>query len=140
MSFAIDQVLDYERRVRRISGDAELARARERFDAMGPGADDLRDLVVHLSDYAVGQGLRQNEEDDKPLEIRDKYLSTLIYYGEGDGGTMLNLHHTMNLRTGAEAAIELAQVVERVRGKSLARVEAEANAALRRYREAGGIR
>lgn len=139
--FAIDQVLGYERRVCCLTGDAELAKARARFDADCPDADDLRDLVVHLNDYAVGEGIRQqNHEDDKPPEIRDKYLSTLVYYGES-GGTMLNLsHHTMNLRTGAEAAIALAPVVERVRAKYLERVEDEANALLRRYREAGGIR
>lgn len=74
----------------------------------------------------MGKGLKQQtEEGDKPPEIRDKYLSTLIYYGD-TGGTVLNLHHTMNLRTGAEAAIELAEVVERVRVKYLKRVEAEA--------------
>ena len=132
--FAIDQVLGYERRVLRLTGDAELIRARERFDAVCPDADDLRDLIVHLNDYSLGKGFRQNEEGDKPPEIRDKYLSTLIYYGD-TGGTMLNLsHHTMDLRAGAEAAIELAEVVERVRTKYLDRVEDEANAALRQFR------
>jgi hypothetical protein len=38
----------------------------------------------------------------------------------------------LNLRTAASAAIELAQVVERVRTKHLERAGQEANAALRR--------
>ena len=35
---AIDQVLAFERRVRRLTGDAELARARANFDAVGPAS------------------------------------------------------------------------------------------------------
>jgi hypothetical protein len=54
---AIDQVLSFERRVRRLTGDAELQRARARFDTVGPDAEAVRDLVVHLDDYATGRGV-----------------------------------------------------------------------------------
>jgi hypothetical protein len=58
--------------------------------------------------------------------------SPLIWWGDGEG-TMLNLGtEQLNLRTAAAGAIELAQVVERVRAKHLERAGQEANAALRR--------
>jgi hypothetical protein len=127
---AIDQVLAFEQRVRGLTGDAELARARERFDAVGPDAEALRDLVAHLDSYAVGEGQRQTGERMPP--ISEKYLSLLIWWG-GGGGTIVNLGgERQNLRAAANAAIELAQVVERVRAKYLERAGQEANAAFRR--------
>ena len=59
LAVAIDQVLAFEHRVRRLTGDAELTKARARFDAAFPDATLLRDLVAHLDDYAVGEGERQ---------------------------------------------------------------------------------
>jgi hypothetical protein len=56
---AIDQVLTFECRVRRLTGDAELHKARARFDLEGPDAEAVRDLVVHLDEYATGSGKRQ---------------------------------------------------------------------------------
>ncbi|MGH2947586.1 MAG: hypothetical protein ACRDPC_15280 [Solirubrobacteraceae bacterium] len=70
---AIDQVLSFERRVRKLTGDAELARARKDFDAVGPRAKALRDLVAHLDEYATGTGRRQTGEAQPP--ITDPYLS-----------------------------------------------------------------
>jgi hypothetical protein len=127
---AIDQVLTFEDRVRRLTGDAELARARARFDAVGPRAGALRDLVVHLDDYAVGTGHRQTGQAG-PL-ITDPYVETFLYW-TNDGGTVLDLAgESLNLRTAARAAVELAEVVERVRAEYLERAEQEANEALRR--------
>src|SRR5688572_15934775 len=42
---AVDQVLAFEQRVRKLTGDAELHRARENFDAVAPRAGAIRDLV-----------------------------------------------------------------------------------------------
>ncbi|SRR6266545_3556382 len=127
---AIDQVLAFERRVMRLTDDAELAQARERFDAVCPGAKELRDLVAHLDSYAVGEGWRQTGKRLPPLS--DKYPATFIYWTE-DGGTVLDLgDQQLDLRAAASAATDLAQVVERVRAKHLKRVEQEANDALRR--------
>ena len=127
---AIDQVLAYERRVRRLTGDAELAQARAHFDAVVPDAEALRDLISHLDEYAVGQGWRQQGKGTPP--IRETNLATLVYWGNG-GGTILNLgDEQLNLRAAANAAIKLAPVVERVRARHLERVEQEANAAARR--------
>ena len=51
----IDQVLTFERRVRELTGDAELARARARFDRVAPDAEAIRDLVAHLDECAIGE-------------------------------------------------------------------------------------
>jgi hypothetical protein len=126
----IDQVLAFERRVRHLTGDAELAQARARFDQAGSDAEDLRDLVAHLDGYAVGEGWRQTGQRMPPL--KEPYLATFMYWGDG-GGTNLNLgDKRLDLRAAANAAIDLARVVERVRARHLARAEQEANAALRR--------
>jgi hypothetical protein len=127
---AIDQVLAFERRVSRLTGDAELAQARARFDAGASDTEALRDLVAHLDEYAVGEGWRQKGK--RPRPISEKYLSPLIWWGDGEG-TMLNLgKEQLNLRTAGAAAIKLAHVVERVRAKHLERAGQEANSAFRR--------
>jgi hypothetical protein len=127
---AIDQVLAFEHRVRRLTGDAELAQARARFDAVVPDAEELRDLVAHLDAYAVGEGWRQTGHGMPSLS--ERYLATFIYWTDG-GSTILALgDQNLSLRAAASAAVELAQVVEQVRARHLVRVEQEANAALRR--------
>ncbi len=109
---AIDQVLAFERRVRRLTGDAELAAARSRFDATCPGATALRHLVVHLDSYAIGEGWRQTGHG-RPA-IGEQFLATFIYWADG-GGTILDLgSQQLNLRTATNAAVGLAEVVERV--------------------------
>jgi hypothetical protein len=128
---AIDQVLAFERRVRRLTGDAELARARDRFDAVRPDAEALRDLVAHLDAYAVGEGKRQRGEG-KPPAISQKYVSMLISWSDAEGTTVNVGMEQLNLQMAAKAAIELARVVERVRVDHLKRAGHEANAALRR--------
>jgi hypothetical protein len=127
---AIDQVLAFERRVRKLTGDAELQKARERFDYDGPNAQDLRDLVTHLDSCAVGEGWRQTGRKMPPLD--DRHLETFLYWANG-GGTNLSLGDKwIDLRRAATAAVEIARVVERARAKHLERVEQEANAAARR--------
>jgi hypothetical protein len=128
---AIGQVLAFESRVRRLTGDAELAQARMRFDAVGPDSEALRDLVVHHDAYVVGEGWRQTGVRGPP--INKPYLSTFI--GWTDRGTSLQLgEEQVTLEASARAAVELAEVVERVREEHLERVEEEANIALwRRY-------
>jgi hypothetical protein len=127
---AIDQVLMFERRVRRLTGDADLQKARTRFDRVGPDAEGLRDLIAHLDEYVVGTGQRQIGKLDPPLD--DRYLETFLYWTD-TGDTILNLgDQQLNLRAAADAAIELAQVVEQVRAKCLEITEQQANAAARR--------
>jgi hypothetical protein len=97
---AIDQVLAFERRVRRVTGgDLELAQARSRFDAVSRDAETLRDLVAHLDAYAVGEGWRQTGKRMPPLG--EQYLATFIYWSDG-GGTVLDLgDQRLNLRAAA---------------------------------------
>jgi hypothetical protein len=95
-----------------------------------PDAEALRDLISHLDEYAVGEGWRQKGK--KTPAISDTNLATFIYWADG-GGTILKLgDEQVNLRAAANAAIELAPVIERVRAKHLKLVEQEANAAARR--------
>jgi hypothetical protein len=116
--------------VRSLTGDAELAKARARFDAVGPDAKELRDLVAHLDEYAAGIGRRQTGKAMPPLS--ETNLETFIYWTDG-GGTNLTLGDKgLDLRRAANAAIDLAQVVERVRAKHLQITGQEANAAMRR--------
>src|SRR5688572_10391662 len=72
---AIDQVRVYERCVRRLTGDAELAHARDRFnEACGDYLDgeemvggDLLSLDAHLDKYAVGDGSHETGREQPPL-------------------------------------------------------------------------
>jgi hypothetical protein len=126
---AIDQVLKFERAVSRLTGDAELKKARARFDAVVPDVEALRDLVAHHDAYAVGKGLRQIGERQPP--IRETHLPTFIYWTEAD--TVFTLgEEGLSLRSAVLAAVELAEVVERVRAEHEARAAEDANAAQRR--------
>jgi hypothetical protein len=94
---AIHQVVTFEHRIRCLTGDAELARARERFDFVAPQTEALRDLVIHLDEYAVSQGRRQTGLAKPP--ITEPYLWSDIYWVDG-GGTILSLGGKgLNLRT-----------------------------------------
>jgi hypothetical protein len=130
VAVAVDQVLALAERVRRLTGgDPELAEARARFDHVCPDAKGLRDIAAHLDAYAAGEGWRQTG-GQPPLS--DQYVDTFLYWTDG-GSTMLHLgDQFLNLRGAAHAATEFATVVERIRARHLARIEKEANAALRR--------
>jgi hypothetical protein len=126
---AIHQILGFERRVRRLTGDAELAQARARFDAMVPDAKALRDLVAHLDSYAVGEGRRRRGQATPP--IKEQYLAPFIYWTEAEMVFRLG-NEQVSLRAAAEAATELAEVVERVRAEHQERAGQEANALRRK--------
>jgi hypothetical protein len=127
---AVDQVLAHGTRVRKLTGDAALQKARRRFDGQVPHAETIRDLVAHLDEYATGQGQRQVAKRTPP--IREKYLSVLLYWTE-NGRTYLHLgQEQIDLKGAAEEAVKLAEVVEDVRARYLRRAEEEANEALRR--------
>ena len=129
---AIDQVLAFECRLRRITGDAELKRALDQFNAVGSDAEPIRDMAAHLDAYAVGEGHRQTGLKSPPVGQRN--VTPLISWGDG-GATLLQLaDEALNLRTVAQAAVALADVVESVRLKHLERTERDANAAQWRNR------
>jgi hypothetical protein len=133
---AVDQILGFERRVRRLTGDAELAKARARFDLVCPDAEDLRDMVAHLDEYAVGSGWRQRPTaEGMPAPLSEKNVSPLPFWTD-EGSTYLDLgDKRLNLGDAAAAATELAHVVEEVRAKHRARAGQEANDARRRWFE-----
>jgi hypothetical protein len=127
---AVHQVATFERRVRSLTGDADLQKARARFDAVCPDVEALRHLITHLDKYVIGNGNRQRGEPWPPL--KESVTWTFMGWGNG-GGTILDLGgESLNLRSAASAATDLARVVERVRAKHLARFVQEANAARRR--------
>ena len=131
---AIDQVLTFEQRVRKLTGDAELAKASGRFDAIEPHAKAIRDLVVHMDEYAIGEGQRQAGKGKGQPPIRERNLRPLVYWGVADDGsrrgTVITLaNEQIDLRRAAIAAVELAAVTERVRSKHLRRASDEARAA-----------
>jgi hypothetical protein len=127
---AIDQVSAFETRVRRLTGDAELAKARKQFDSLAPHAEALRDVVAHLDQYAVGEGWRQTEKAKPP--IAQRYVETFLYWPDG-GGTVVRIgEEELEVRAAANAAIALAEVVERVRARHLERAAHEATAAFQR--------
>jgi hypothetical protein len=130
---AINQVLTFEERVRGITRDAELAKARARFDGVASRAEAIRDIATHLDAYAVGLGDRQIGRGRKAAPpVGDKYVTPLLYWSNG-GGTIIRLaDEQLDLRTAANAAVTLSETVERVRMKYLDRAEQEANVALRR--------
>jgi hypothetical protein len=138
--FAIEQVLAFERRIRRLTGDADLQKARARFDAVCPDAEELRDMIAHLDDYAVGSGWRQQAtEDGAPPSISEQNLAVTPFWVGDSGeysGTYIDLgDKRIELRVAARAATDLAEAVEQVRARHLARVEKEANDARRRHYE-----
>jgi hypothetical protein len=130
---AIDQVLAFEARVRKLTGVAELKRARDAFNQAGSRAKMIRDIAAHLDEYAVGEGNRQ-QADLRPGESRvtETNVSPLIYWGDGGGTQLVLADERLDLRAAAEAAVTLAAVVERVRIKHLERAAAEAGAAFKR--------
>jgi hypothetical protein len=133
--FSIHQVLAFEERVRQITGDADLAKARKRFEAVGPNAEALRDLVAHLDDYAVGQGMRQIGK--KTPGIADQNLFAEIYWfsdkEDRPRSTMLTIGgEKLDIGAAASAAVELAEVVERIRSQHVNLAGKEAEAAFRR--------
>jgi hypothetical protein len=134
---AIDQVLRYETRVRSVTGDADLQKARARFDKVCPDANELRDLVAHLDEYAVGTGLRQTGKAEPPLTL-DASTEPLIHWVDDRGTTVELAGHRIEIRATAAAAVELAAEVERVRAKWQRRAEQEADEELHRRRNTPG--
>lgn len=113
---AVDQVLRFERRVRQLTGDAELQKARQRFDTeVGIVASDVRDIAMHLDDYALGQGNRQTGKQGPA--IRDRHVRNTVYWTDLNESYISLGSDQLSIERTARAAVELAEVVERVRAK-----------------------
>jgi hypothetical protein len=130
---AVEQVLAFARSVLSLTGDAELARARARFEARVPHVEAFRDLVAHLDDYAIGLGWSQRPTDDgTPPLITEKNLAVQPFWTDVDGMSIDLAGMRVDLAASVEAATELAQVVERAREKGLTRASNDANDAMKR--------
>ena len=81
LAVAIAQVLAFETRVRKLTGDADLANARANFDAVAPHANAVRNVAAHLDEYAVGEGRRQTERRP-PHEraISERNVQPFVYW------------------------------------------------------------
>ena len=127
---AVDLVLSFEKRVRKLTGDAELQKARQEFDRAVPQTEALRDLIAHLDEYAVGQGQRQVGKRLPPM--KSEPVSALLYWTE-TGHSWISLGDAqVGLEAAVQAASALAEIVERVRERHLTTVSLAANEALRR--------
>jgi hypothetical protein len=116
---AVDQVLRFENRIRKLTGDAELARARKAFHAdVGHAAKAIRDVAMHLDDYAVGQGNRQvGRHRAGESAITDRNVKAFIYWTDAGESYLTLGGDQLSVDGAARAAVALAEVVEVVRGK-----------------------
>lgn len=112
---AIGQVIAFEDAVRNVTGDGQLSKARQAFDRVAPDAGLLRDLVTHLSDYAMGAGLRQNPDADRRhgSHIPQRNVKQAVYWTETGDSYLALAGHRYLLQDVARAAITLAEEVER---------------------------
>ncbi len=114
---AVDQILRFEHRVRQLTGDAALQKARKAFDdeVGGGAANNIRDIAMHLDDYAIGKGNRQIGKQGP--DVTERNVRSTVYWTDQNesyislGGEQLSVDRT------ARAAVELADVVERVRDR-----------------------
>jgi hypothetical protein len=112
---ATDQVLRTEKRIRKLTGDAELAKARQKFhDRAGHSVEAVRDLAMHLDEYSVGKGHRQTGKANAATPVRRRVQTSLIWTDNNESYFSIGEDQVSVERT-AHAAVELAQAVERVR-------------------------
>ena len=113
---AVDQVLRFERRVRQLTGDAELQKARQKFEnEVGDSAKAIRDLAMHLDDYAIGEGNRQTGKQGP--RVTERYVRNTVYWTDRNESYISLGGDQLSVERSAHAAIQLAEAVERVRAK-----------------------
>jgi hypothetical protein len=112
---AVDQILRFEHRVRQLTGDAALQKARKAFDdEVGGSANNIRDVAMHLDDYAIGIGNRQTGKQGPA--VTERYVRNTVYWTDLNESYISLGGHQLSVEGTAHAAVELAEVVERVRG------------------------
>ena len=111
---AVDQILRFEHRVRQLTGDAALQKARKAFDdEVGDSANNIRDVAMHLDDYAIGIGNRQTGKQSPA--VTERYVRNTVYWTDLNESYISLGGHQLSVDRTAHAAVELAEVVERVR-------------------------
>ena len=96
---AVDQILRFEHRVRQLTGDAALQKARKAFDdEVGDSANNIRDVAMHLDDYAIGIGNRQTGKQGPA--VTERYVRNTVYWTDHNenyislGGHQLSVDRT----------------------------------------------
>jgi hypothetical protein len=113
---AVDQILRFEHRVRQLTGDTALQRARKTFDdEVGRAANYIRDVAMHLDDYAIGIGNRQTGKQGPALT--ERYVRNTVYWTDLDESYISLGGHQLSVDRTAYAAVKLAEVVEQVRDR-----------------------
>lgn len=111
---AVDQILRFEHRVRQLTGDAALQKARKVFDdEVGGSANYIRDVAMHLDDYAIGMGNRQTGKQGPA--VKERYVRNAVYWTDLNESYISLGGHQLSVDRTANAAVKLAEVVERVR-------------------------
>jgi hypothetical protein len=136
---AVDQVLRFEKRVRQLTGDAELARARKAFvEEVAVAATAIRDIAMHLDDYAIGKGNRQTGRHrlgERPITART--VQAVVYWTDLGESYLTLGGDQVSVDRAARASIELAEVVERARDKHQQIAVKRFRGATTRWAEAG---
>jgi hypothetical protein len=70
---AIGGLLRVAERYRRLTGDARVQGAEEKFEAVAPGAKEMRNVLEHAERYAVGDGNLQKDRK-LPQNVRHPEL------------------------------------------------------------------
>ena len=111
---AVDQILRFEHRVRQVTGDAALQKARRAFDdEVGDSANYIRDVAMHLDDYAIGVGNRQTGKQGPA--VTERYVRNTVYWTDLNESYISLGGHQLSVDRTAHAAVKLAEVVEQVR-------------------------
>ena len=111
---AVDQILRFEHRVRQLTGDAALQKARRAFDdEVGASANYIRDVAMHLDDYAIGVGNRQTGK--RGPAVTERYVRNTVYWTDLDESYISLGGHQLSIDRTAHAAVKLAEAVEQVR-------------------------
>lgn len=141
---AIDQVLTFGERVRKMTGDAQLARALGDFNATVGDVKALRDIAVHLDAYATGEGHRQTNRGRRngspvgdAVNPSHSWVSSTVTLEdgtavEGPETAFIDLgDERISLHRASRAAMQLADVIERTRARYEQVAEERADAILR---------
>src|SRR4051812_15264010 len=110
---AVGGLLRLARRYRELTGDARVSNGEARFSAAVGDAKDLRDVLEHIEDYAIGEGNLQRE--GKIPKVNDSLPD--VHLADGDPTSEIELVFAgmaVPVKRAAAAAFELARELDAV--------------------------